>query len=114
MTLGQRIRQLRDERDLSLREFASQVGCSAPFISDIELGRRNPSEKVLKDIAKALGVNFEELKALDTRPPVKEMKRRIAADSRYAFAFRTVMDHNISPDELLDLAKKKGKKKTEK
>ena len=54
---------------------------------------------------------MEELKAHDTRPPVEEMKRRIAADPRYALAFRTVINRNITADELLDLAKRKGRKK---
>lgn len=111
MNLGQRIRQLRDERDLSLREFAKKLGCSAPFVSDIELGRRYPSDKVLKDMADILRVKVEALKAHDTRPPVEEMKRRIALDPRYALAFRTVVDRNISADDLLELANRKGKKK---
>lgn len=111
MTLGQRIRELRLKRDTSLRELAEKLGCSAPFISDIELGRRYPSEKVLADISNLLGVRMEELKALDTRPPVEEMKRRIAEDPRYAVAFRKVIEKNISPDALLELALRKGKKK---
>jgi transcriptional regulator with XRE-family HTH domain len=111
MNLGEFIRKLREERDLSLRELASKLGCSAPFLSDIELGRRFPSDKVLNDIARILKVDVEELKTHDTRPPVEEMKRRIAADPRYALAFRTVINRNITPDELLDLAKRKGRNK---
>jgi transcriptional regulator with XRE-family HTH domain len=112
MTLGEIIRKVRDERDLSLRELASKLGCSAPFLSDIELGRRFPSDKVLADIARVLQVDLEELRAHDTRPPVEEMKKRIAADPRYAFAFRTVINNrNITPDELLELAKRKGRRK---
>jgi transcriptional regulator with XRE-family HTH domain len=115
MTLGELIRRLRDERDLSLREFAAKLGCSAPFISDIELGRRYPSEKVLKDMARILSVEFDELKKHDTRPPVEEMKQRIAADPLYAIAFRTVINRNVSAEELLDFANRKrsGKRKRE-
>lgn len=110
MPLGQRIRQLRDEKDFSLREFAKKLDCSAAFISDIELGRRYPSEKVLQDIARLLEVKVEDLKTHDTRPPVEEMKRRIAVDPRYALAFRTMVNRNISPDDLLKLAKSKDQK----
>ena len=39
MTLGQRIRELRDARDISLHELAKQLGCSAAYWSDVELGR---------------------------------------------------------------------------
>lgn len=112
MTLGQRIRALRDERDLSLREFATKIGCSAPFVSDVELGRRYPSDKLLHDMAQALGVKVDELKKHDTRPPVESMKERIAADPRYALAFRTVIDSGVSPDQLLKFAsQQKGAKK---
>lgn len=104
MPLGQRIRELRDERDLSLRELAKKLGCSAAFLSDIELGRRYPSEKNLKDLARILSVPFDELKAYDTRPPIEEMKKLSAANPLYAVAFRTMIDRKPSAEELLKLA----------
>jgi transcriptional regulator with XRE-family HTH domain len=104
MPLGQRIRELRDERDLSLRELAKKLECSAAFLSDIELGRRYPSEKSLKDLARILNVPLHELKAHDSRPPIEEMKRLTASDPLYAVAFRTVLDRKFSAEELLKLA----------
>ena len=54
-TLGERIKELRDEADLSLRELGKKAGGLSPvFLSDIELGRRFPSENALKQIAAAL------------------------------------------------------------
>jgi transcriptional regulator with XRE-family HTH domain len=111
MPLGERIRELREERDLSLRELAKKLGCSAAFLSDVELGRRYPAEKNLKDLARILNVPFDELKAHDSRPPIEEMKRLTATDPRYALAFRTVIDRNITAEDLLDLAKRKGHSK---
>lgn len=111
MPLGQRIRELRDRQDLSLREFATKLGCSAPFISDVELGRRYPSEDILRDMARILGTTWEELKSHDIRPPVEEMKERIATDPRYALAFRKVINSNITAEDLLELAERKTKKK---
>jgi transcriptional regulator with XRE-family HTH domain len=104
MSLGERIRQLRDERDLSLRELAKKLGCSAAFLSDIELGRRYPAEKNLRDLARILNVSFDELKSHDNRPPVEEMKRLSAKDPLYAVAFRTMIDRNLSAEDLLKLA----------
>jgi transcriptional regulator with XRE-family HTH domain len=101
MTLGQRIRELRDEQDISLREFAKKLGCSAAFWSDVELGRRYASEQMLRDVARILKVSFDELKAQDTRPPIEEMKRATAEDPQFAIAFRKVFDSKISPEELL-------------
>jgi transcriptional regulator with XRE-family HTH domain len=116
MPLGQRIRELRDERDISLRELAKKLHCSAAFLSDVELGRRFPSEKMLKDIASLLKVSVVDLKAYDVRPPIEEIKRLTQDDPRYAMAFRTVIDHGVRPDQLIRLAKRvqeedQGKKK---
>ena len=103
-TLGQYIRELRDKHDLSLRELAKKLGRSPPFISDIELGRRYPSEQVLADIARILEVTVEDLRDHDTRPPIEEIKRITEADPRYVVAFRTVIDRKVSPEKLIELA----------
>src|SRR5260370_42315585 len=54
ISLGQRIHELRDKADLSLRGLAKRIGISSPFLSDIELGRRFPSEEILAKLAGAL------------------------------------------------------------
>lgn len=38
--VGQRLRAIRERRDLSLREVAMQMGHTPPYLSDLELGRR--------------------------------------------------------------------------
>ena len=101
------MRRRRDELDLSLREFAKRLDCSAAFISDIELGRRNPSEKVLAEIARVLGAKIEDLQAMDVRAPIDEIKRLTQNDPRFALAFRTMIDKKVSAEELLDLANQK-------
>jgi len=111
-TLGEYIRQLRDKKDFSLREFAEKLGgLSAAFLSDIELGRRYPSEKVLEDMARVLGIELEEFKKYDNRPPVQDMKKLIQKNPQYGFAFRTVIDKEISPEELIKVANRSRSKK---
>jgi transcriptional regulator with XRE-family HTH domain len=109
MTLGERIRQLREEKDLSLRELADELDLSAPFLSDVELGRRYPSEKVLSDLAKKLGTSVEDLQKYDTRAPVEGIKRLASSNPAYGLAFRTIVDNKINPEELLKWAEKKAK-----
>jgi transcriptional regulator with XRE-family HTH domain len=112
--LGPYMRRRRDELDISLRELAKRLDCSPAFISDIELGRRYPSEKVLADIARVLKVKVEELRALDVRAPIDDIKRITLNDPTFALAFRTVIDRKITADELIELLKQKGTEKRSK
>lgn len=43
---GERMRKCRCEAKISLREMARRLGYSAPFLSDLELGRRNWSQEI--------------------------------------------------------------------
>lgn len=108
-TFGQKIRELREAKDFSLRELAKQLEVSAAFLSDIELGRRFPSEKVLESIARLLGTPLEELRDYDTRPPIEDLKRMALADPRFGFAFRQVVDKKISSEELLKFIEERSK-----
>ena len=59
--VGRYIREQRRQAELSLRKLASQAGVSNPYLSQIELGLRQPSARILKDIAKALRISAETL-----------------------------------------------------
>src|SRR5207302_9496451 len=100
-TFGQRIRELREIQDLSLREFARQLGdLSAAFVSDVELGRRFPSDKVLAKMAHILGVRTEDLLKHDMRPRVEEFKRLAATDPTYGVLLCTIVERKVDPEEL--------------
>ena len=103
-TFGQRLEELREAKDYSMRELAAKCSISAPFVSDIESGFRYPSDDVLEQLAKALGTTVEDLKGYDPRPPSKEMQELVDADPRYGFAFRrmvtAVKELNITPDQI--------------
>lgn len=101
MTLGTYIRSKRDELDLSLTEFAKLIGKTAPFLYDIELDRRHPSDEVLDLIAQNLKVSRAELDEHDTRPPTKNIRNLTQTDPQYAFAFRKAADSGLSPAEMI-------------
>jgi transcriptional regulator with XRE-family HTH domain len=87
--LGDFIRDKRDELDISLREFARKLGDVSPaHISDIERGRRFPSEELLRKIATILRVTVEELQRHDMRPPVDDLRRLVERDPTYGVALR--------------------------
>jgi transcriptional regulator with XRE-family HTH domain len=109
--IGPYIRKRRDELDLSLREFAKKLDCSPAFISDIELGRRHPSDEVLNEMARVLKVKVEDLRAMDVRAPIDDIKRITLDDPTFALAFRSVIDKKITAAELLEFVKKKENEK---
>lgn len=61
--LGTYIRDLRKKKGLSLRELARQLNLSAPFVSDVELGRRRPKSDSWEKWAGVLGVDLKEFEA---------------------------------------------------
>lgn len=56
VTVGPRIRALREERQLSIRGFAGQTNLSPGLISQVERGLADPSLETLRRIAQALSV----------------------------------------------------------
>ena len=114
ISFGQRIHELRAKADLSLREVAKRVGISTPFLSDIELGRRFPSEKILAKLASALDVSTDELKHYDARGPIADLKRLMDSDPKLGFALRTVVE-KVKNGELTaeDIIAKLSKRKSQ-
>ena len=114
-SLGQRLRELRDRADLSLRELAKRIGISSAFLSDIELGRRFPSEEILGKLAGALNVAPEDLKKYDNRAPIADLKRLMDSDPKLGFAFRTAVEKvksgELTADELIAKLTKSSRKK---
>jgi transcriptional regulator with XRE-family HTH domain len=58
MPIGRKLRQLRESRDLNIKQLAELATCSSSLISQLERGKADPSISTLKKIAKALNVNI--------------------------------------------------------
>ena len=59
--LGMRIRYLRIQKKLSQEDLSLQAGVSKNYLSDLECGRRNPTLKILKRIARGLAIDLSTL-----------------------------------------------------
>jgi transcriptional regulator with XRE-family HTH domain len=114
-TLGEFIRTKRDESDISLRELARQLDITPPFLSDIELGKRYPSEPVMQKLANFFKVSLDELKQYDHREAISDLKRLLESNTSLNLAFRTaieeVKDGKISPEQLAERLAQRGKNK---
>ena len=79
VALGERLRQRRLERRISLRELARRLGISASLVSQIETGRLQPSVRTLYAIVSELGVSLDEVFASaddDASAPLPEARPR--------------------------------------
>jgi transcriptional regulator with XRE-family HTH domain len=63
MVLGSLIRAQREAARLSLRDLSALTNVSNPYLSQIERGLHEPSVRVLRSIADALGLSAEDLLA---------------------------------------------------
>jgi transcriptional regulator with XRE-family HTH domain len=114
-TLGEFVRSRRDALDISLRELARQLGITPPFLSDIELGKRYPSEPVMAKLAEFFKMSLDDLKLFDHRESLSDLKRLLEQNSNLNVAFRTaledVKDGKLSPEQLASRINPPSKKK---
>ncbi|PYE48674.1 helix-turn-helix domain-containing protein [Deinococcus yavapaiensis] len=61
MKLHERLRELRSERGLRLKDVAEMAGISVPYLSDLERGRTNPSLETLQTLAGAYSITVHDL-----------------------------------------------------
>jgi transcriptional regulator with XRE-family HTH domain len=59
MNIGERLKELRNKKNMTLRELAEKVNTSNGFLSDIENGKSIPSISKLEDICNALDITLE-------------------------------------------------------
>jgi transcriptional regulator with XRE-family HTH domain len=69
--MGDRLRQARQARGLSLRGLAEVLGVSPSLISQVETGRAKPSDNTLYALATELRISLDVLLFMDTQPPVR-------------------------------------------
>ena len=60
-SIGDYIREQREQARISMRQLAQQAGVSNPYLSQIERGLRKPSADILQQIAKGLRISAEAL-----------------------------------------------------
>lgn len=116
-TLGDILRDARVEvLDVSLRDLAKKIDVTPSYLSDIENNRRVPAEEVLRNMARVLKLDFDELMARAGRfgeEAVRYMQRTPAA----GVLFRKIAESDLSGDHVDKLIRHTetlaGKKKDE-
>ena len=102
---GSKLREEREKKNISLRELAKKIGVSGAFLSDIELGRRFPSQDNIELLAKEIGIPVEELSQYDFRDEAESIRQMMFADPKAGMAFRTLkekLSSGESPERILE------------
>lgn len=92
MTIGERIKKVRKDKDLTQQLFAEKIGSTQNVLANYETGRRNPSSSVINNICKTFSVNEEWL-----RNGTGEMYRPEATAALELLA----IEHNLTNGEYV-------------
>ena len=99
--VGEAIRAKREEKQISLVDFAGQIGISPGYLSQLENGRKaNPNLEVMLKITRALGIEIDMLLGLEQESEAPAL--RIPSLLRLAIA----KDRNLKALEDKDVEKK--------
>jgi transcriptional regulator with XRE-family HTH domain len=83
-SIGEYIRQQREQAGKSVRQLAEAAGVSNPYLSQIERGLRKPSADILQQIAKGLRISAEALYVqagiLEDRPADSGVRAALVTD----------------------------------
>jgi transcriptional regulator with XRE-family HTH domain len=94
-TIGEFIREQREQAHVSVRQLARLAGVSNPYLSQIERGLRKPSAEILQQIAKGLAISAEQLYMragiLESRHGDPEVIAAILSDAGLAERQRQVL-----------------------
>ena len=108
MEFGQRLRDLRKQKNLSQRDLAAQVGIDFTYLSKIEGGRLDPpSEVVIQHIAQVLDADENELINLAGKVP-KNLKAMLEESPQAVELLRVLSERKLPAEtyrQMLDLAR---------
>ncbi len=80
--VGERLREARQRRGVSVRSLARELGVSASLISQIETGKSQPSVSTLYAMTTALGISVEDVFASVPASEVRPARPRRSAGCR--------------------------------
>lgn len=118
-SFGEFLQEKRKENELTLRALAEKLGWSAPYLTDIEKGRRNPPDleklNMLSDIfhlSEEEKMEMMELAGKKRESIAPDLPEYIIERDYVAAALRTARDLNAGRDEweefVRELKQRKG------
>ncbi len=96
--LGLKLKQLRQDKGYSSKEFANKAGLSFSYLSEIEKGKKYPAPEKILQIARALEVSFDDLvstKVDEERNPLTAMLQSPLM-KEFPFQFFGIAPHDVA------------------
>jgi transcriptional regulator with XRE-family HTH domain len=94
--VGERLRELRIGRRLTLKEVANEAGVTEGFLSQVERGRSSPSLKTLQALAGALGLTPGDIFDSSAR----ELPHFVSRDKRGTIELGPISKYRVSPTSI--------------
>ena len=118
LPFGDFVKKRRDELGKSQKGFATEVGISPAYLSDIENGNRRAPEKFLDKFAEALAItdpeelhSFYDLAGVSQKGQHSDINTYIDDKPSARLAFRTAMDEGWTDDDWRKLIEEIKRKK---
>jgi transcriptional regulator with XRE-family HTH domain len=97
MTTGDRIRKIREHKNMTQDQLADKAGISKAYLSDVENNNKNISSKLLLQVANALGASVDYLLSGESK---ESRRKEIVIPPALS---ETAEKLNLSYNETLDL-----------
>lgn len=115
MILGERLRQLREEKNLSQGDIEHKTGLLRCYISRVENGHTVPSVETLEKLSRAMDMELWQIFATPEQEPPKKLGSVVARDKERHIAPFMVFLPKLSPRDratLLRVASSMARAKT--
>lgn len=97
---GLKLRKFRQERGWALKDVSKATGLSMSYLSEIEKGRKYPKHDKIVDLARGLGVSYEDLVSTRLDEELRPVRELLASSFLKEFPFHLF---GIEPEALVGL-----------
>ncbi len=87
LILGLKLKKLRTDEGVSLREIADRAGLSVSYLSELEQGKKYPKPDKLFQLAEALAVPYDDLVSLRVSDELGPLKEAMSSELLQEFPF---------------------------
>jgi transcriptional regulator with XRE-family HTH domain len=100
LIFGLKIRQLRQEKQLSLQDVAQQAGISVSYLNEIEKGKKYPKANKIAALAQVLEVSYDWLVSLQLNQKLMPIAELLQSDLLTSLPLEIF---GIEPSDLIDI-----------